>query len=97
MAFKPIDSHTLTVTRYTAGSYDDVDGVFVDGSTSTFTIDAEVQPGNGADLERLAEGQRLDWVKAILCGEELIASDKNTGIRGDRMVIKDYKIGRAHV
>ena len=97
MAFTPIDKHTLTVTRYSAGSVDPIDGIFVDGATSTFTIDCELQPGNGADLEYLPEGQRLAWVKAILCAEQLIASDPNTGVRGDRVSINGYTWEVKHI
>ena len=50
--------HTpLIVVRKTAGSY--VDGRYVEGATSSFTIRANVQPGlKYNDTQRLPEGER---------------------------------------
>jgi len=47
----------LTVQRKTAGSYDE-DGLFSEGLITTITIQASVQPANGAILQALPEGQR---------------------------------------
>ncbi len=49
---------------YTAGRLDAPD-------TSTFTIDACVQPAGGRDLQRLPEGMRVMEIKAIFTATEL--------------------------
>lgn len=53
----------FTVKRFvTAGTY--VNGVFVSGSSTTFTIQASIQPLSDIDLSTLPEGQREgDMVK----------------------------------
>lgn len=46
----------FTVKRVTAGTY--VNGIFVPGTNSTFTIQASIQPLSDIDLSTLPEGQR---------------------------------------
>lgn len=63
-----LGSGTYTVTRGTAGSYGTSganEGVYVPGSTSTFSIRAAVQPVSGRDLLRLPEGLRTSELIAI--------------------------------
>lgn len=58
-------SGTYTVTRYSgAGGYGS-DGIFAAPATSTFTIEASVQPVRGRELQRLPEGLRSEEVRAI--------------------------------
>ena len=66
---RALKSGTYTVTRYAAGDYDE--GVYEEGATSTFTIDASVQPAGGKDLERLPEGERLKDYLTVLTPTEL--------------------------
>ena len=47
---------TYTVTRVAAGDY--VDGKWVEGATSTFTIQASLQPAKPKEMEMLPEGRR---------------------------------------
>jgi hypothetical protein len=54
---------TYIVTRYTPGAL--VDGIPLADATSTFNIDASVQPLSGRALQDLPEGMRADdnrWV-----------------------------------
>jgi hypothetical protein len=51
-----LGQQTLNVTRYSSGGF--VDGEWVEGAASAFTIQASVQPVNGRELETLPEGQR---------------------------------------
>lgn len=46
----------VTVTRPAQGSF--VNGIWVDGTTTTLTIDASVQPANTNDLQSLPENRR---------------------------------------
>lgn len=68
---------TLTVTRTnTTGAY--VDGIWVPGTTTTFTIDAVIQPAfnlnrviGGADLEGSVENERVVEIYQIHTRTEL--------------------------
>ena len=51
-----LSTGTYTITRRVAGSY--VNGIYVPGATSTFTIIAAIVPATGRDLLRLPEGRR---------------------------------------
>jgi hypothetical protein len=56
-AIEALESGTAyTVTRYAAGSY--VNGRYVRGAASTFTIAASIQPAGEHDVLRLPEGLR---------------------------------------
>lgn len=59
---------TYTVTRTTGGTH--VKGHWVDGSDSTFSIDASVQPV-GEEVKDLPEGQTMDNVRVIYTATEL--------------------------
>lgn len=75
------NTHTLTVTRKTAGSY--IDGKWVPGSESTFTIQTSWQPANGADLQILEEGKRQSVVFKAYPVEQMLAADPKTQKEGD--------------
>lgn len=51
-----IPRQSLTVTRYAGGSK--VNGKWVEGTPSTFTINASVQPLTPKEIELLPEGRR---------------------------------------
>lgn len=53
---------TVTIYRRAAGAY--TNGVWIEGSESTFTTSASIQPASGKALAFLQEGQRT--------GEELV-------------------------
>lgn len=72
-----------TITRTTAGSY--VNGVFVDGVTSSITIQASVQPMTGEDMKTLPEGKRLsDFVK-VYTSSDLQVLGEVAGLIADRL------------
>jgi len=67
---------TLTVTRTAAGAY--TTGIYAAGNTSTFTIDACVQPAaglqrvvGGRDLRSEIDGQHVDDVRVLYTATEL--------------------------
>jgi len=51
-----IPRQSLTVTRYTGGSK--VNGKWVEGTPSTFSINTSIQPLTSKELELLPEGRR---------------------------------------
>ena len=66
---------TYTVTRQATGAY--VAGVWVPGSGSTFTLDAGVQPINGADLRLLPEGQHVEELRKLYTATQLFTARDN--------------------
>jgi hypothetical protein len=60
---------TYTVTRGASPTF--VDGVAVSGSTSTFTLNASVQPLDEIQIRRLPEGQRTDDYRAVYTDTQL--------------------------
>lgn len=73
---------TLTIIRPTAGTYDD-NGRYVAGSTTTFPIIANVQPGlKFNDTQYLAEGERGRLAVRVYTGTEIRArkeGEQNSG------------------
>jgi hypothetical protein len=79
-----LDSDTaeiITVTRFAVGSY--VDGVWIDGATSTFKTVASVQQPSPKQLQRLAENQRLLDLRLFISKAPLYTSDDRTGQQAD--------------
>ena len=74
---------TVTVTRATVGSY--VDHKWVAGSTSTFDIEASVQPVTGEDLLNLPEAQRVREPVEVICSEILQSMDEENKIPADKI------------
>lgn len=73
-----------TIKRLSAGGY--VNGVWVDGTESTFTIQASVQPVTGEDQVVIPAGKRLsDYVKAYT-STNLQVLGETTGLEPDRLV-----------
>lgn len=72
----------ITVRRRAAGSW--VDGQWVEGSESSITIQASVQPARQDDMEMLPEGRRLTGAYRIYTDAELTiateAGDQNADI-----------------
>lgn len=77
-----------TITRTSAGSY--VNGYFVDGITSSITIQASVQPMTGEDMKTLDAGKRLsDYVKVYTVNDLQVLSEA-TGLIADRLTWRDH-------
>ncbi len=81
-------SKTLTVNRPSGGAR--VNGRWVPGSTSSFTIKTSVQPANGKDLEALEEGQRTSEILKIYPSTELKTIDQHISQEAD-IVVNDGK------
>lgn len=67
-----VHGSAYTVTRRAAGAY--ASGIWADGSTSTFSITAHVQPVTGRDLKTLPEGQRAEDSRIVYTTTELRAT-----------------------
>lgn len=82
-----------TIKRVTAGSY--VDGVWVPGTESTFTIQASVQPLRDDQLVNLPEGRRAsDTVKVYTSSDLISLNDKGANQQPDKLVWRgeDYEL-----
>lgn len=82
-----------TIKRTVAGAY--VNGVFVEGSESTITISASVQPVSGQDMVAVPEGRRAsDMVKLYTDSDLFCQGDAGSGQSPDRLVWrgKEYEI-----
>lgn len=82
----------VTVTRFDQGSY--VNGYWVEGSPSTFIINASVQPVKGADLEALTEGRRDSQIYKLYTDTKLKTVDKKNNLNADLVNIDndDYEV-----
>jgi hypothetical protein len=81
------------VKRTVAGSY--VSGVFVEGSETTLTIQASIQPVSGQDMVSVPEGRRSsDMVKVYTDTDLFSQGDAGSGQSPDRVVwrSKEYEI-----
>lgn len=77
-----------TITRTTAGAY--VNGYFVDGVTSSITIQASVQPMTGEDMKTLDAGKRLsDYVK-VYTSSDLQVLGEASGLIADRLTWRGH-------
>lgn len=84
---------TQTIKRTVPGSY--VNGVYVEGAETTFTIQASVQPMSGEDIVSVPEGRRAsDMVKLYTSTDLNSQGDAGSGQSPDRLVWlgKDYEI-----
>ena len=88
MAFEPIDKHNLIATRYEAGTFDKISGLWVEGDSSEIELVASVQTVKGRELERLQQGEKNREFKRLLSATELKTADRNTKISADRVVIE---------
>ena len=82
-----------TIKRTVPGSY--VNGVFVEGTESTISIMASVQPMSGEDIVAVPEGRRAsDMVKLYTDANLNSQGDAGSGQSPDRLVWlgKDYEI-----
>lgn len=77
---------TYPVTRRPRGGY--VNGVATTGITSTFSIQASVQPASGRDLERLPEGRRALSTTIIFTTTKLITGGQNSPNDADLVLIE---------
>lgn len=67
------ETGTYTVRRYTAGAYNAA-GEFVEGSYSTVTIRASIQPLKGEELERFSQGDKVRDVVLVLTSTPLFTN-----------------------
>lgn len=79
-----LSSGSYTVTRYTADSYDS-NGIAVQGTSSTLSIGASVQPASGRDLQLLPEGRRTIETMKLWTATLLTTSESSAG--ADRISI----------
>ena len=82
----------VTVKRLTPGAY--VNGFWVEGTESTVTIRASIQPASSADLKLLPEGKTLGGVYKVFTNEALTVAIEGTNQNGDRLTIggSDYEV-----
>lgn len=76
---------TYTVTRTATGMR--VEGSYVPGATSTFSIDASIQPVTGRNVKGMPEGRRPEELRVVFTTTELIAGDPGHGM-GDVVTYK---------
>lgn len=74
------------VTRRPRGGY--VNGVATVGATSTFMIQASVQPASGKDLERLPEGRRSLSTMVIFTTTKLVTGGQSSPNDADLVLIE---------
>lgn len=75
----------FSVKRTTPGAY--VDGVFVEGTESTITIQASVQPLSDQDLQNLPEGRReSDMVKVYTNSNLNSVGSLGSGQQPDKII-----------
>lgn len=67
---------TYTITRTAADTY--TDGLRTAGATSTFTIDASIQPVTGRKLLALPEARRTQDIRVLWTATALAVADKIT-------------------
>jgi hypothetical protein len=94
-AILSLSTGTYTVTRPGAGTW--TNGVFVEGTASTFQIQASVQPASARDLLRLPEGERTSDVIAIYTPTELRASSQPDRTLSDRITYRGALYELEHV
>lgn len=71
----------ISVTRRTAGNH--VDGVWVPGTPTVYSVDAVVQPVKPKSLQQPVEGERTQEEIAIWTVEPLVSSDVNNRLEAD--------------
>jgi hypothetical protein len=83
---------SYTVTRSTPGV--PVDGIQPQPSTATFSISASIQPVDGATLEDLPEGQRIEQSRVIWTTTALVARQESPPVEPDAIVIDgdEYRV-----
>lgn len=72
---------SVTVTRPGVSNY--VQGRHVDGISSTFTIEASVQPASSTDMQTLTEGQRSKGAIRLYSNDELKIGSESGVTKGD--------------
>jgi len=72
-----------TVTRQAANSY--VSGLPVDGATSTFDIQASIQPVSGEDMKTLPDGRNVNDMIKVYSDTNLQVSDEANRLEPDKL------------
>jgi len=75
----------LTITRYPAGSY--VNGVWTQGTPTSVSIRASVQPTSPHDLQRLPEGRRTGRTYTLFSNEQLFPAQQGTATNSDQVTL----------
>jgi len=84
-----LDSDTaeiITVERTTAGGY--VDGIYVEGATSTFKTLASCQPASAEDLQMLPEGERNKRIFVFISKKPIRVTEDREGELADTIIFK---------
>lgn len=79
-------SGSYVVLRTAAGAYDE-NGRYTAGSTSTFSINASIQPVSGRDLQRLPEGLRTLDLKSVWSRTQLFTAEAPAGMQADVITV----------
>jgi hypothetical protein len=90
-----LDPATYTVTRYTDGAY--TNGLPNQGTSSTFTIRASIQPMSGDELQRASEGLRATHgIKIYASRAVVLRTVEAQGAQADRVTYdgRVYQIQR---
>jgi hypothetical protein len=74
-AITNLASDSISVSRPAAATYDSKGRLVNNGTASTFSARASVQPATGKDLLRMPEGLRTTDLQAIFCATELKTGD----------------------
>lgn len=84
---------TFTVKRHAAGAY--VNGRWVQGAQSQFTVTAVFQPMDGRELQRLPAGERTREAQVGWCATEL--RTKSGQVTADIVVIdgEDFEVEKS--
>jgi hypothetical protein len=77
---------TYSVTRRAAGSLSL--GSYVPGATTTFSIDASIQPVSGRDVKAAPEGRRVEELRVVYTLTELLAMQPGAHGIGDVVTYK---------
>lgn len=78
-----LDAATYTVTRIGAGAY--VNGVYVDGATTTLEIRASIQPMSGDELQRAAVLTATHGIKLYAGREVILRTVDAVGAKADKV------------
>jgi len=78
-----------TITRTSAGAY--VNGLYVEGTQTSVTVMASVQPTTGEDMITLPQGRRMsDYVK-IYTGTNLQVLGEGVGLQPDVLTWRGHQ------
>lgn len=74
-AVNMLATHDVTITRYSAATYDS-DGRAIARTSTNTAARGSVQPASGSDLKRLAEGTNVDDIFALFVTAQVLVADE---------------------